>query len=365
MTEPIKYALSPDLVRVIRDRIFGFRDTKAVLSPFLTDVSEDSITATQEGNYIVVDYAYHCHQGKAQKRVRKHLYLRWNKFKYVGALSFNLDHIEVSRNKFPVPEPEATSIPAVNPNYKLTNRQVKVLNSLLWGGNFNPKPLLEASAVEGGTYEFRATLVRGMVVVDFSYYFIPEGVGRLTAQGRVQTRLKRHVYFRWQVGARISVDATKHIQVSRKPFPSGAQVAPTKPQEMPLRERLLRDLEALLTCWDSVANAMGCDPDHLSEVARARATSMRAREVIAQKASADWTKPTTKLQRMSDAVTLLCDGKRPSDRLVQGWLDKTDEGLRDFAATHGPAWAQGIGVLDAAAVLADTPTEGVDHLDVS
>lgn len=253
MTEPIKYDLSPAQIRVIRDRIFGFRDTKAVLSPFLTDVSEDAITATQEEDYIVVDFAYHRHQGEARKRVRKHLYLRWLKTRSDALLSFNRDHIEVSSKKFPIP----------------------------------------------------------------------------------------------------------------KPFATATQVVPRlEPQEMPLQERLLRDLDVLITRWEDMARAMGCESQGLVDLSRARATSMRAREVMAQKASADWTKPTTKLQRMSDAVTLLCDGKRPSDSLVQGWLDKTNEGLQEFAAVHGPSWAQGIGLLDAAAVMADQPTEDVPHLDV-
>ncbi len=75
----------------------------------------------------------------------------------------------------------------------------------------------------------------------------------------------------------------------------------------------------------------------------------------------DWRTPTTLLQRMSDAVALLCGGKRPSNAMVQGWLDNTSEELQNFAASHGPAWAQGIGLLDAARVMADQPVEGVDH----
>lgn len=71
--------------------------------------------------------------------------------------------------------------------------------------------------------------------------------------------------------------------------------------------------------------------------------------------------PTTYLQRFGDAVTLLCGGNRPSEDLLKGWLDGSNDELQNFAATHGPEWAQGIGLLDAAAVTADQPTEEIDH----
>lgn len=93
----------------------------------------------------------------------------------------------------------------------------------------------------------------------------------------------------------------------------------------------------------------------------AYATGMSDQPAQPEPQQSDWTIPTTKPQRMSDAVALLCAGKRPSDDLVQGWLAGTDDGLQEFAATHGPAWAQGIGLLDAAAVMVDQPTEGVEH----
>ena len=77
--------------------------------------------------------------------------------------------------------------------------------------------------------------------------------------------------------------------------------------------------------------------------------------------SADWTTSTEFIDRFEQAVTLLCHGLVPPRKLVEGWLSKTDESLQDFAADNGPAWAQGIVVLDAAALLAETPTEGVNH----
>lgn len=76
---------------------------------------------------------------------------------------------------------------------------------------------------------------------------------------------------------------------------------------------------------------------------------------------ADWMTPTTYLQRMSDAVTLLCCGKRPIDEMVAAWIAGSSEDLQSWCIERGPAWAQGIVVLDAAALLAETPTDGVEH----
>lgn len=73
------------------------------------------------------------------------------------------------------------------------------------------------------------------------------------------------------------------------------------------------------------------------------------------------TTPTTWLQRFGDALQLLCGGKRPSNEMMAAWADKSSEELQSFAASHGPAWAQGLGVIDAAHILADQPTEGVEH----
>jgi hypothetical protein len=72
-------------------------------------------------------------------------------------------------------------------------------------------------------------------------------------------------------------------------------------------------------------------------------------------------RPTTYLQRFADAVTLMCRGRKPPEAMVTGWLDGTDDRLQAFTAANGPQWAQGIVLLGAAALLANTPTEGVDH----
>jgi hypothetical protein len=75
----------------------------------------------------------------------------------------------------------------------------------------------------------------------------------------------------------------------------------------------------------------------------------------------DWRAPTTYLQRFGDAVALLCRGRKAHAGMLAGWLDGSDDSLQHFAIDNGPAWAQGIVILDAAALLADTPGEGVEH----
>lgn len=68
---------------------------------------------------------------------------------------------------------------------------------------------------------------------------------------------------------------------------------------------------------------------------------------------------TTYIEGFGDAMALLC-GKRPPDDMLAGWL-ADDERLQQFACAHGPAWAQGIAVIDAARILAGQPVEGERH----
>ena len=75
----------------------------------------------------------------------------------------------------------------------------------------------------------------------------------------------------------------------------------------------------------------------------------------------EWTKTTTYLSRFADAVTLLCNGRRPPAPMVAAWVEMSDDSLQEFAIANGPQWAQGIVLLDAAHLLAETPAEGVDH----
>ncbi|SFB22884.1 hypothetical protein [Delftia tsuruhatensis] len=75
----------------------------------------------------------------------------------------------------------------------------------------------------------------------------------------------------------------------------------------------------------------------------------------------EWRRPTTYLKRFGDAIALLCHGRRPEDQVLSSWLDGTSDVLQQFAVDNGPAWAQGIGLIDAATIAADQPTEGVAH----
>ena len=77
----------------------------------------------------------------------------------------------------------------------------------------------------------------------------------------------------------------------------------------------------------------------------------------------DWKTPTTFMQRFGDAMQALCHGHRPPREMMIAWLatDSEDNRLQAFACQYGFAWAQGIGLIDAACAAADQPTEGVDH----
>lgn len=72
--------------------------------------------------------------------------------------------------------------------------------------------------------------------------------------------------------------------------------------------------------------------------------------------------PTTYHQRFTEVVSLLCRAAPPAD-MVEGWLtpDADDHRLQEWAIEHSPNWSQGIGVLDAAHVMADQPAEGEGH----
>jgi hypothetical protein len=72
---------------------------------------------------------------------------------------------------------------------------------------------------------------------------------------------------------------------------------------------------------------------------------------------------TTYLQRLGDAMQLLCSGHRPPDAVLRAWVDRTQDDfeLQFWAATYGPEWAQGIVLIDAAQLLAETPAEDEGH----
>lgn len=67
--------------------------------------------------------------------------------------------------------------------------------------------------------------------------------------------------------------------------------------------------------------------------------------------------PTTVIQRFGDAMQLLCNGNRPTNTMLADWLGFINEDLQTFAAEHGPGWAQGIGIIEAALTLVNQPTE--------
>ncbi len=74
----------------------------------------------------------------------------------------------------------------------------------------------------------------------------------------------------------------------------------------------------------------------------------------------DWRIPTTWVQRYREALALLC-GEQPPESAVVDSLQPGADGweLQSWAAGKCRlAWAQGIVLIDAATILADTPAEG-------
>jgi hypothetical protein len=66
------------------------------------------------------------------------------------------------------------------------------------------------------------------------------------------------------------------------------------------------------------------------------------------------------VDRMLDSLALLCNGQRPSREMVEAWFKDESEALQDWAVNHAaPYWATGIGVIDAATALAESPEEGI------
>lgn len=72
--------------------------------------------------------------------------------------------------------------------------------------------------------------------------------------------------------------------------------------------------------------------------------------------------PMTYAQRLTDVIALLCREVPPAE-LVAAWINRGsgDHRLQEWACERAPSWAQGIGLLDAAHVMADQPEEGVEH----
>lgn len=73
-------------------------------------------------------------------------------------------------------------------------------------------------------------------------------------------------------------------------------------------------------------------------------------------------KPTTFIERFGDSMEVLC-GERPTDQKLSDWHSRKNEELQEFACNKTRLkWAQGICVIDAALLLAESPAEGEGHL---
>lgn len=123
-------------------------------------------------------------------------------------------------------------------------------------------------------------------------------------------------------------------------------------------DKLIHD--ALTLSMTALRRTRHVDQGH-SEAEIAVEGALAALKSSAQ-AAGDWSVPTSHVDRFSQALTLLC-GKTPPADAIEAWLTpgSDDARLQEFAVENGPAWAQGIAVIDAAHLLAGMPTEGVDH----
>lgn len=123
-------------------------------------------------------------------------------------------------------------------------------------------------------------------------------------------------------------------------------------------DKLIHD--ALTLSMTALRRTRHVDQGH-SEAEIAVEGALAALKSSAQ-AEGDWSVPTSHVDRFSQAMALLCRKAPPSDA-IEAWLTpgSDDMRLQEFAVENGPAWAQGIAVIDAAHLLAGMPTEGVDH----
>lgn len=74
---------------------------------------------------------------------------------------------------------------------------------------------------------------------------------------------------------------------------------------------------------------------------------------------------TTWVERFQQSIAIMCGGNTPPLQMCLDWMDKDADSveLQEWAINHAALpWAQGIGILDAASVLADHPMEGFGHL---
>lgn len=156
--------------------------------------------------------------------------------------------------------------------------------------------------------------------------------------------------------------------IQAQQVPAGHVVVPVEPTPEMLEAGLKR---RAMVKWKDGSSPLRARTENLRPSLEVAALQWEAMLAAAPKiateqaepiARADWTTPTTHLQRFGDAMQLLCGGVRPSDTLLADWMADDSHGwLQEFAIEHGPAWSQGIGLIDAAQLMADQPTEGVDH----
>jgi len=70
--------------------------------------------------------------------------------------------------------------------------------------------------------------------------------------------------------------------------------------------------------------------------------------------------PTEYVDRVVDTLALLCHGTKPPREMVEAWFRDESEDLQDWAVNHTAAcWGTGIGTIEAAVAMADTPEEGI------
>ena len=82
-------------------------------------------------------------------------------------------------------------------------------------------------------------------------------------------------------------------------------------------------------------------------------------------ANRSWMTPTTWDERFAEALTVLC-GEAPPPGAIAAWFEPECDSmeLQKWASEKcRMLWAQGIVVIDAATILADTPAEGEMHAE--
>lgn len=73
-----------------------------------------------------------------------------------------------------------------------------------------------------------------------------------------------------------------------------------------------------------------------------------------------WHVPTQYVDRFIQAMQLLCLGNSPSREMVESWFSSDNDDLQQWAVNNtAMTWATGIGTIEAAMALADTPEEGI------